>query len=83
MAAITPATSSSAQGIFGVVNFAAIGDGDTWTGPKGLKGSWAQVTADPTTNTSAGINFTYDSSTGIFTFYPGVVALTGSLFYIK
>lgn len=81
MAALTAATSVSGQGIIEAYTFAAIGDGDTFAGPSNPKAFWAQVTADPTTNTSAGINVA--ESSGTYTFYPGVAALTGTLFIIR
>lgn len=80
MAVITAATQVGGQGIIMVFTFAAIGDADTFAGPVSPKAFWAQVTADPTTNTSAGINVT--ESAGTYTFYPGVNALTGTLFVL-
>lgn len=80
MAVLTAATSPSAQGIISIFTFAAIGDGDTFVGPSSPKAFWAFSTADPTTNTSAGVNVT--ESSGTYTFYPGIAALTGTLFVI-
>jgi len=80
MGVITSATQVSGQGIIKAFTFAAIGDGDTFAGPVSPKAFWAQSTADPTTNTSSGINVT--ESAGTYTFYPGVAALTGTLFVI-
>ena len=80
MGAITPATTAGGQGVIKVFTFAAIGDGDTFVGPKNSKAHWGATTADPTTNTSAGINIT--ESGGTFTFYPGVAALSGTLFVV-
>ena len=80
MSEIAAATQVSGQGIIKVFTFAAIGDGDTFLGPISPKAFWAQLTADPTTNTSAGVNVT--ESSGTYTFYPGVNALTGTLFVI-
>lgn len=81
MAVVTAASSSSAQGIFDIFKIAAVSDGDTFEGPSSPKAAWAQVTADPTTNTSAGINFT--ESGGTYTLYPGVDALSVTLFVVK
>lgn len=80
MPALTSATEPSAQGIIKMFTFSAIGDGDTFAGPPNPKAFWAQVTGDPSTNTSAGINVTHSS--GTYTFYPGVAALSGTLFVI-
>lgn len=81
MAAITAASSNSAQGIFEIFKFASVSDGDIFTGPDTPKAFWAFVTADPSTNTSAGINVT--ESGGTYTFYPGVDALTVTLFTVR
>jgi hypothetical protein len=80
MAALTAATTAGGQGIIKVFTFASIDDGDTFAGPKNSKAHWAAVTADPTTNTSAGVNVT--ESSGTFTFYPGVDSLSGTLFVV-
>lgn len=80
MGVITAASSESAQGIFKIFKFSAIGDGDTFEGPSSPKGFWAQSTADPSTNTSAGINVA--ESSGTYTFYPGVAALAGTLYIV-
>lgn len=81
MAAITAATTkvySSGSQTKHVFTFAAVGDGDTFdSGLEGVQDYDYMVTADPTTNTSAGCNIT--ESAGVFTFYPGVAALTGTL----
>jgi len=77
MAVITAASTHSAQGILQAFKFAAIGDGDTFEGPEAPKAYWAVSTADPTTNTSAGINVS--ESGGTYTFFPGVATLTGTL----
>ena len=68
------------QGVIVAFKFDAIGDGDTFTGPASPKAFWAQITADPTTNTSAGINVA--ESSGTYTFEPGVAALAGTLFIL-
>jgi hypothetical protein len=81
MGVITAASTPHGQGIIEVYNFAAIGDGDTFEGPVSPKAFWAQSTADPTTNTSSGINV--GESSGTYTFYPGIAALTGTLFIIR
>ncbi len=81
MAAVTAASTSSAQGIFKVFKFSSVDDADTFTGPASPKAFWAMVTADPTTNTSAGINVT--ESSGTYTFYPGVDSLTVTLFVVE
>lgn len=81
MGVITAATAVSGQGIIEAYTFAAIGDADTFEGPVSPKAFWAQLTADPTTDTSAGINVA--ESSGTYTFYPGIVALTGTLFVIR
>ena len=83
MAAITPSgntpTRTSNDITTHVVTFASVGDGDTYaSGIEGVIGFWGQVTADPTTNSSSGINIT--ESSGTFTFFPGVAALTLTLF---
>ena len=80
MAVITAASTGEGQGIIKAFNFAAIGDGDTFAGPPSPKAYWAQSTADPTTNTSAGINVSH--SGGTYTFWPGVAALSGTLFVL-
>jgi len=80
MAAITSASQGEGQGVIRAFKFTAIGDGDTFAGPVSPKAFWAQSTADPTTNTSAGVNVT--ESAGTYTFYPGVAALSGTLFVI-
>jgi hypothetical protein len=80
MAVITAATTAGGQGVIKVFTFTAIGDGDTFVGPKNAKAFWAQTTADPTTNTSAGINVA--ESGGTYTFYPGIAALSGTLFVV-
>lgn len=58
-----------------IVKFTAVSDADTWASGLGSRvvSFVGQVTGDPTTNTSAGINIT--ESSGTFTFYPGVDAL--------
>ncbi len=80
MGVITSATEVSGQGIIKIFTFSAVTDADTFAGPVSPKAFWAQVTADPTTNTSAGINVT--ESAGTYTFYPGVNALTVTLFCV-
>ena len=81
MAVITAAAAVSGQGVIEAYTFAAIGDGDTFEGPVSPKAFWAQSTADPTTNTSSGINV--GESSGTYTFWPGIAALTGTLFIIR
>ena len=81
MGELTATSSPSAQGVVTAFNFSAIGDGDTFSGPVSPKAFWAQLTADPTTNTSAGINVT--ESSGTYTFYPGVNALSDTLFVLE
>ncbi len=82
MAAITAATtkkhSSGDQTKF-VFTFAAVGDGDTFASGLGdrVQDYHYTVTADPTTNTSAGGNPV--NSSGTFTLYPGIAALSGTL----
>lgn len=63
-----------------IVKFTAVSDADTYASGLGsnVVAYNYQVTADPTTNTSAGCNVA--ESSGTFTFYPGVDALTGTLF---
>ena len=83
MAAITPSgntpTRTSNDVTLHVVTFASVDDADTYASAiEGIIGHWAQVTADPTTNTSAGINVALSGST--FTFFPGVDSLTVTLF---
>lgn len=74
--------SPGGQGIIKIFKFDAVAiDGaDTFAGPASPSAFWAQVTADPSTNTSAGINVT--ESSGTYTFYPGVDALAVTLFVI-
>jgi hypothetical protein len=81
MGVVTAASTASGQGIIGVFKIAAVSDGDTFLGPKSPKAFWAFSTADPSTNTSAGINVT--ESAGTYTFYPGIDALTCTLFIIN
>lgn len=81
MAAISAATttqySAGSQNKY-VFTFSSVSDADTFaSGLEGVQDFFYQVTADPTTNTSAGCNVT--ESSGTFTFYPGVDALTGTL----
>lgn len=80
MAVVTAASSRSAQGIFKIFKIAAVSDADTFVGPSSPTAFWAMSTADPTTNTSAGINVT--ESSGTYTFYPGVDALACTLFVV-
>lgn len=80
MSVITAASTAGGQGIIKVFQFATVSDGDTFAGPATPKAFWAQITADPTTNTSAGINVT--ESSGTYTFYPGVDSLTVTLFVL-
>jgi len=82
MSAITAATTksySSGDQTKYVFTFATVSDADTFA--SGLSTRVQDfnyiVTADPTTNTSAGCNVVHSS--GTFTFYPGVDALTGTL----
>lgn len=80
MAAATLASTTSAQGIFTIAKFTSVTDGLTYTGPSSPKAFWAQVTTDPSTNTSAGINVT--ESSGTYTFYPGVDTVGVTLFIV-
>lgn len=80
MAVLTAASSPSAQGIFKIFKFASVDDADTFVGPASPKAFWAQVTADPSTNTSAGVNVA--ESSGTYTFYPGIDSLTVTLFVV-
>lgn len=82
MAALTPASvtkHSSGDQTKLTVKFTSVDDADTYA--SGLGGRVTefvyQVTADPTTNTSAGCNVA--ESSGTFTFYPGVDSLAGTL----
>lgn len=82
MAAITAASTkiySAGSQMKYVFTFTAVGDADTFA--SGLSTRVQDftyiVTADPTTNTSAGANVV--NSSGTFTFYPGVAALSGTL----
>jgi hypothetical protein len=81
MAVVTAASTQSGQGIISVFKIAAVSDADTFVGPSSPKAFWAFTTADPTTNTSAGINVT--ESSGTYTFYPGIDALACTLFVIN
>lgn len=62
-----------------VYTFSSVGDADTFVSGLGtrVQDFSYQVTADPTTNTSAGANVV--ESSGTFTFYPGVNSLSGTL----
>lgn len=81
MAAATVASTNSGQGIFTIVKFTDVTDGLTYAGPA-PKAFWAQVTTDPSTNTSAGINVTWDSTNG-YVFYPGVDTVGVTLFIVQ
>ncbi len=81
MAVVTAATTPSGQGIVQAFTFASVDAGDTFEGPPSPKGYWAQVTADPSTDTSAGVNVS--ESSGTYTFWPGVDSLTVTLFVLK
>lgn len=82
MAAITPTILDVAgQGIFKVFSFTDVDDGENYAATATPKAFWAQSTIDPSTNTSAGINVTFDTTNG-FTFYPGVDNATVYLFVI-
>lgn len=81
MAALSAATtkqySAGSQSKY-VFTFSSVSDADTFaSGLSGVQDFAYQVTADPTTNTSAGCNVS--ESSGTFTFYPGVDALSGTL----
>lgn len=80
MSVITAASTAGGQGIINVFKFTTVADADTFVGPASPKAFWAQITGDPTTNTSAGINVT--ESSGTYTFYPGVDSLTVTLFVL-
>jgi hypothetical protein len=80
MSAATKASSESAQSIFQIHKFTSVTDGLTFAGPSSPKAFWAQVTTDPSTNTSAGINVT--ESSGTYTFYPGVDTVSVTLFIV-
>lgn len=80
MSILTSASQVSAQGIFKIFTFSSVDDADTFVGPASPKAFWAFSTADPTTNTSAGINVA--ESSGTYTFYPGVDSLTCTLFVV-
>jgi hypothetical protein len=81
MAALTAASTPAGQGIIRMYKFASVDSGDTFTGPSSPKAFWAQVTADPTTDTSAGVNVA--ESSGTYTFYPGIDSLTVTLFVVE
>lgn len=78
--AITADDVVTGQGVIIAFKFDAIGDGDTFAGPKTPKAFWAQATFNASTQTSAGINVT--ESSGTYTFYPGEAAGTGTLFVL-
>lgn len=80
MAAVTDSTPISAQGVIKIFTFSSVDAGDTFVGPSSPKAYWAQVQADPTTDTSAGINVA--ESSGTYTFYPGVDSLAVQLFVV-
>lgn len=82
MAAITPASikkHSAGDQTKLTAKFTSVSDADTWASGLGsrVQEFVYQVTADPTLNTSAGCNVV--ESSGTFTFYPGVDALSGTL----
>jgi hypothetical protein len=81
MSAATLDLSNSGQGIFKIFKFTSVTDAQTFAGPANPKAFWAQVTGDPSTNTSAGVNVT--ESSGTYTFYPGVNSLNITLFVVE
>lgn len=80
MGAITASSTASGQGIIKAFKFTDVDDGETFKGPASPKAFWAQITTDPSTNTSAGVNVT--ESSGTYTFYPGVDNGTMTLFIL-
>lgn len=80
MAAVTPAATTSAQGIFRILRFSSVSDADTFASAKAPKAFWAFSTFNPTTQGSAGVNVTYGS--GSYTFYPGENTTTGLYLFI-
>ena len=80
MGVVTAASTNSGQGIFRIYKIAAVTAADTFEGPSSPKAFWAFSTADPTTQTSAGINVA--ESSGTYTFYPGVDALACTLIVV-
>lgn len=62
-----------------VFTFAAVTADDTFaSGLTGVQDFSYQITADPTTDTSAGANVS-QTSDGNFVIFPGIAALTGTL----
>ena len=83
MSAITPSATLEAQGIFHIVKFTDVDDGENYASTTNApKAFWAQMITDPSTNTSAGINVTWDSTNG-YVFYPGVDNADVYLFIVQ
>lgn len=63
----TPASTQSAQGVIKIFTFTSIADNDTFVGPVGPKGYWAN-----SESTTVGADVTY--SAGTYTFHVGGTA---------
>ena len=81
MGEITATYQIEGQGIIKAFKFTDVDDAETFAGPPSPKAFWAQLTTNPGTNTSAGINVT--ESSGTYTFYPGVDNGTVTLFILQ
>lgn len=85
MAALSPTANidpGMGQGIFKIVKFASVNSGDTWTGPKGCPAYWFAETSQQSTQTSGGMNVSYVSTTGVFTFKPSENGISATLFFV-
>jgi hypothetical protein len=75
--AVTPDTTSSAQGIFSIFKFGTVSDGDTFTGPTAPKAYWIQ----PISSTTACYgHVTY--SAGTYTFELNGSSVSGLFLFV-
>lgn len=85
MAAVTPDSISrenrgSSNVLVAKFSTTTLNDADTWTQTvPGYSYHYFGQTNNPTTQASAGISVAYNSTTGVFTFYPGENGATGFL----
>lgn len=86
MAAITPATVNRVNvGSMNmlIANFTTVSDTDTWSsGINAIAGKWVDGNGNPATQTSAGVNSTFNATTGVFTFYPAENSLAATLYVL-
>ncbi len=82
LSAATTLTDDSGSETKYTFTFTSVDDADTFASGLGdrVRSFVYQVTADPTTNTSAGCNVA--ESSGTFTFYPGEDSLAATLFVL-